>query len=169
MHCLLTRATAARQLHGMADESEELAELRMLMATEMVKGIKQEGFHHRELKQAQALAASKQPEQANARKLTVYSERPGASDEERCLLSNMRMTSKFELYEHYTMTNISPTGADYNPTERQRTTTMVNCPGCNMRRAEDGRAVPKRDANGEPLDPLENQQGHIGGCLPEID
>ena len=156
-------------LKNLDDLDCSVLELRALDVQLMLQDMRDEiVVRKRKREQAQALAASKQPEQANGAGLAVFEERTGTNRKEegnnQCLMSAMRTSVGFE---HYTITNISSTGADYNPTERKRTTAMTNCPGCNMRRTEDGRVVPKRDANGEPLDPLENQQGHYGGCLLE--
>ena len=158
-------------LQKLDDLDRSVLELHALGVQLMLQDMKNEiGVRKFKREQAQALAAYKQPEQANVAARAVFEERPGTTlkegDKNQCLMSATKLTVGFD---HYTVTNISSTGADYNPTERQRTTTMVNCPGCNMRRTEDGRVVPKLDANENPLDPLENQQGHIGGCLPEVD
>ena len=67
---------------------------------------------------------------------------------------------------YFTVNYISPSGADYSPTERHRTNRMVNCPNCFLTRTSDGRVVPKLDAHGQPIDPLENQEAHYGGCIP---
>ena len=158
-------------LQNLDDVDYSVLKVHALNVQLMLQDMKYEnGVRKLEREQAQALAASKQPEQANGAGPSVFEERTGPTpkegDENHCLMSATELTVGFQ---YYTMTDISSTGADYNPTERKRTTAMTKCPGCNMRRTEDGRVVPKRDANGEPLDPLENQQGHYGGCLPEVD